>query len=154
MKTYTFLRNVVFSGILLLAFLPSAQAGKLYYQTHGVAIQGYDVVAYFTQKKAVKGKKQFAKKWKGATWYFSSAKNKTLFTKQPKRYTPQFGGYCAWAVSRGYTAATDPQAWDIVKGKLYLNYNTWIQRRWKRARKSNIVKGHKNWPRLLKGLKK
>lgn len=115
----------------------------------GVAVRGYDPVAYFTDGKAVAGQSAFEFTWSGATWRFASAANREAFAKMPERYAPQFGGYCSWAVSRNYTATIDPQAFTIVDGKLYLNYSTDVQARWRTDRDANIAKGHQNWPALV-----
>ena len=117
----------------------------------GVAIKGTDAVAYFTKGRAVEGTATHQFKWKGATWRFASAGNRDLFAGDPQRYAPQFGGYCAWAVSRGYTADIDPEAWKIVDGKLYLNYSKSVQAQWLEDMAGNIRKARENWPRLLSG---
>ena len=83
----------------------------------GTAIEGYDPVAYFTEGHPVEGESGFAHDWMDATWYFASAENRDQFAADPDRYAPQYGGYCAWAVARGYTAKIDPEAWKIVDGK-------------------------------------
>ena len=93
------------------------------FETDGVAIGGYDAVAYFTDAKAVEGTKQHSFDWYGATWHFVSEANRAAFAKDPEKYAPQYGGYCAFGVSRGYAVKVDPTAWKIVDGKLYLNYN-------------------------------
>lgn len=114
-----------------------------------VAVHGYDVVAYHTDGRPVPGSAEFTFSWKGATWRFASARSRDLFAASPERYAPQFGGYCAWAVSRGYTADIDPQAWAIVDGRLYLNYSKRVQGKWSEDRARNISLGHANWPRIL-----
>ena len=116
----------------------------------GVAIKGYDPVAYFTEAKPVEGSDKFEFKWNEATWRFASAANRDLFTASPEKYAPQFGGYCAWAVSQGYTAGIDPAAWKIVGGRLYLNYSLKVQKQWELDAVGNIDKAQKNWPELLK----
>lgn len=89
-----------------------------------VAIKGYDPVAYFTDKRAVKGDKQFIYKWLGASWYFSSADHRQKFAQSPVDYAPQYGGYCSIGVSAGQKSGDiDPKAWTIIHGKLYLNYS-------------------------------
>ena len=115
----------------------------------GVAIEGTDAVAYFTEGKPVKGSSEFAHRWKGAEWRFKSAASRDAFAAQPQQYAPQFGGYCAWAVSQGYTAGIDPEAWTIRDGKLYLNYSKDIQAKWRQDIPGNIAKGEKNWPGVL-----
>lgn len=115
-----------------------------------VAIRGYDPVAYFTAGKPVEGSAQFKVTYQGAEFRFASAANRDAFAANPARYAPQFGGYCAWAVSQGYTAGIDPQAWAIVGGKLYLNYNKDVQARWQQNTAANIAAGNRNWPTVLK----
>ena len=85
----------------------------------------------------------------GATWRFTSEANRDAFRAKPTRYAPQYGGYCAWAVSQGYTAKGDPNAWKIVGGKLYLNYDKRVQSTWEKAAEANIVKADANWPKVL-----
>lgn len=114
----------------------------------GVALHGYDAVAYFTDGKAVPGQPAFEHTWGGATWRFATAANRDTFTKAPESYAPQFGGYCAWAVSRNYTADIDPKAFAVVNGKLYVNYSSLVQARWRLSRDANIAEGDKNWPGL------
>jgi len=115
----------------------------------GRAIRGTDPVAYFTQGRPVAGREQFSHTWSEATWWFASADNRDRFAANPEQYAPQYGGFCAWAVSQGYTAAIDPQAWAIVDGKLYLNYSPGVQRRWERDVPGNIAKADANWPGVL-----
>ena len=114
-----------------------------------VAIRGYDVVAYFQESKAVEGAAEFAYDYAGAKWYFSKAEYRDRFAGEPQKYAPQYGGYCAWAVGHGYTANGDPQAWKIVGGKLYLNYNETVQKRWEQDEADYIKQGDENWPRFL-----
>ena len=114
-----------------------------------VAAGGYDVVAYFTAGRPVKGDPKFATEWKGASWQFSSAANLAKFKASPTAYAPQYGGYCAWAVANGYTAKGDPLQWRIVGGKLYLNYNADIQSKWIKDVPGFIRKGDGNWPTVL-----
>jgi hypothetical protein len=114
----------------------------------GVAIEGTDTVAYFTESKAVEGSSRFTHEWKGAKWRFVSAANRELFAAAPEKYAPQFGGWCAWAVKEGYTASIDPDAWKIVDGKLYLNYSKSVQSQWVGDIPGNIKKAEANWPRL------
>jgi YHS domain-containing protein len=113
------------------------------------AIGGHDAVAYFTAGKPVEGVKAHSTTWKGATWRFATAENLAAFKSNPDKYAPQYGGYCAWAVSQGYTAKGDPKVWKIVNGKLYLNYNPDIQAKWEKDVPGLIAKGDGNWPRVL-----
>lgn len=115
----------------------------------GVAVGGYDPVAYFTKGEPIKGNKDITLEQQGAVWRFTSEENRTAFEADPARYAPQYGGYCAWAVSRGYTAKGDPKAWKIVNGKLYLNYNREVQRNWAKNTSQNIANADANWPTVL-----
>ena len=119
------------------------------YQRKGLAIDGYDPVAYFTESDAVRGSADFEADWNGATFRFASAANKAAFEADPEAYAPQYGGYCAWAVSQGYTAKIDPDAWSIENDKLYLNFSRRIRRKWLRDVEGNIAKGDANWPSVL-----
>ncbi len=115
-----------------------------------VAIKGHDPVAYFKDSKPVKGSKEFEYEWNGAKWRFSSQEYLEAFKASPETYAPQFGGYCAWAVSQGYKANIDPTQWTVVEGKLYLNYNKKIQKQWLGDRDNLIRKGEENWPSVQK----
>jgi hypothetical protein len=118
--------------------------------SQNVAIKGYDPVAYFTQSKPVKGSAQFTHAWGGATWWFATASDRDMFAAEPAKYAPQFGGYCAWAVGHDYTADTDPEAWKIVDGKLYLNYSRDVQKKWEKDQAKWIEDAMRNWPGLHK----
>lgn len=113
------------------------------------AVGGHDPVAYFTEGQPVKGSKEFSTRYEGAEFRFASAENLAMFEENPEKYAPQFGGYCAWAVAEGKTAKGDPDHWQIVDGKLYLNYNEKIQDRWEQNRVAYIEKGNTNWPTVL-----
>ena len=91
----------------------------------GVAIMGYDTVAYFTDGKAVKGSEEFSYEWLGTPWHFASKKHKEMFMSQPTKYAPQYGGYCAGevALNESVTVNVDPEAFKIIDGKLYLIYD-------------------------------
>ena len=127
-------------------------AGQPWFFSHdGAVIRGYDVVSYFTDGKPAKGDRSHAVMWKGAMWYFSSRKNRSAFEMNPVAYAPQYGGYCAWAVSRGYTASVVPEAWQIVDNRLYLCYSLSVRDRWSRDIPGNIASGDANWPKVLEG---
>ena len=122
---------------------------RVFVDDQGRAIRGTDPVAYFTEASPVAGKSEFTHEWSGATWLFASAENRDLFVANPEKYAPQYGGFCAWAVSQGSTAPIDPQAWKIVDGKLYLNFSKGVQSRWEKDIPGNIAKADSNWPNLL-----
>lgn len=115
----------------------------------GIAIKGVDPVAYFLEGKAIEGERRYSYHWNQAEWRFSSAENLQRFKQDPEQYAPQFGGYCAWAVSQGYSAGIDPEAWSIVNDKLYLNYSKSVQKTWSLNMQHNIETAEQNWPRLL-----
>ncbi len=118
------------------------------YTKDGIAIHGTDPVAYFSQSKPVPGSSEYKYQWKGATWYFSSAENRELFAQNPEKYTPQYGGYCAYAMTKGEFASTDPKAWSIVDGKLYLNYSKKVQNLWEKDIPGHIAKANQNWSQI------
>jgi len=133
----------------LIALIGSASAGVINASTFSkVAIEGTDPVAYFTESRAVEGKSNLIAEWNGAVWRFVSEENRKKFESDPARYAPQYGGYCAWAVSKGYTASIDPNAWSIVDGKLYLNYSKNVRKDWQVDAAGNIAKADANWPKL------
>ena len=101
----------------------------------GVAINGYDPVAYFTAGKPVAGSADFTTEWNGAVWRFSTPANRASFVNNPEKFAPKYGGYCAYAVSSGYTASTVPEAWTIVDDRLYLNYSVSVRARWRKDTK-------------------
>ena len=117
---------------------------------NGVAIKGYDPVGYFEQSRPVKGSPNFVHQWNGGTWQFETARTRDLFISSPEKYAPQYGGYCAWAVSNNYTAPIDPEAWKVINGKLYLNYSKRVQRMWEPEAAKRIVDADRNWPGLHK----
>lgn len=109
------------------------------------AINGYDAVAYFTENKAVLGNTAYSYNWKNAIWSFSSDRNKQLFIENPEKFAPQFGGYCSFAVSKGFTANTDPTSFQISDEKLYLFADEGMKSNWKENQKENLQKCKANW---------
>lgn len=146
------LSTVFAAAFALVAAVLPAQAREAEIYTgifSSLAVGGYDAVAYFKENRPVKGKPEFATQFKGATWQFASADNLNAFKANPAAYAPQFGGYCAWAVSQGYTASGDPLVWNIVNGRLFLNYDKSVQATWSKDIPGNIAKADKNWPGVL-----
>ena len=137
-----------FPAVSLLA-TPALAAKPPVYATDGVAINGYDPVAYFAQGKPVEGVPDFTSEWNGATLQFASPENKAIFDNDPEAYAPKYGGYCAYAVSKGYTATTDPSAWTIHEDRLYLNYSKTVRLLWSRDIPGNVAAGDANWPKVL-----
>lgn len=112
----------------------------------GVAIHGYDPVAYFTVGAPTMGQAAFSASHEGATYHFASAANRDLFADAPAKYAPQYGGYCAMGIAGGAKFDVDPTAWRIERGKLYLNKDPGVQKMWLRNVPGNIVKADKKWP--------
>ena len=146
------IKSFCLGAILLLSVSNAFAIDAIYTPWYdNVAVKGFDTVAYFTEAAAVEGKKAHTLEWNGATWRFSTAANKALFEDDPEKYAPQYGGYCAWAVSQNKTAGIEPEQFSIVDGKLYLNYNGAVKDKWLADTSDNIVTGDKNWPGLLAG---
>lgn len=124
---------------------PQIYTGRL----SSLAAGGYDVVAYFTDGRAVRGSPAHTHRWNGATWRFASAAAREAFAANPERYAPAYGGHCAWAAARGYRAAGDPLHWRIVDGRLFLNYNASVHRTWLTDPGGFIRSGDRNWPAML-----
>ncbi|MFO0858736.1 MAG: YHS domain-containing (seleno)protein [Phycisphaerales bacterium] len=117
--------------------------------SRGVAIEGYDPVAYFTLKKPVKGSEEFRSSYMGATYHFSTQAHKQMFDASPAKYAPQFGGYCAYAASINRISPIDPAYWEVVDGRLILQHNQKAWDAWHKAPADNLVKADKNWPSLV-----
>jgi len=113
------------------------------------AVGGYDPVAYFTEGKPVEGDTKFTFEYKGAEFRFSSKEHLAAFKADPEKYTPRYGGYCAWAVGQGHLAKGDPKYWRIVDGKLYLNFDEKVQKTWESDIPGFIRRADRNWPRVL-----
>ena len=113
------------------------------------AIYGYDTVAYFTQNKAVKGDKKISTQWRGADWFFSSAEHKAMFVADPEKYAPQYGGYCAYAMSDGRLVGIDEDAFTILDGKLYLNYSMSVMNEWRTNTDLFIKEADAEYPKLV-----
>ena len=137
--------------VFLIACSPAVNAVDPVYTStfSNNAIKGYDTVAYFTEGKAVKGNKDFSTEYQQAKWLFSSQENLDLFVANPEKYAPQYGGYCAYAVSQNTTASIKPELFTIHDGKLYLNYNKKINDDWLANKEQYINEADKNWPNVL-----
>ena len=135
--------------VLAVTGTPAAAMEPETYQTDGIAINGIDPVAYFTDGGPVPGSTDHALSYKGATWLFVSAANAAAFQSDPAKYGAQFGGYCAYAASLGYLAPTQPEAWTVYEDRLYLNANLRARELWLQDVPGNIAKGEANWPGIL-----
>jgi len=115
----------------------------------GVAIQGYDPVAFFTDHQPVKGDQKFLVKHNGAIYFFASKEHKDLFKADPAKYEPEFGGYCAYGVSRNKLVEIEVDAFQIVDGKLLLQYSKGVRDDFNKDAKANLAKAASNWPELV-----
>ncbi len=109
------------------------------------AINGYDAVAYLTQNLAIQGKESFSHKWNDATWFFQNEENKKMFMENPTKYAPQYGGFCSFAVSKGFTANTNPNSFKIINSKTYLFADDDIKSEWLNNKEENLKIGNINW---------
>ena len=148
----TVLRFAVVAATLLAASTSAHAGGPINTSLFGkLAVDGYDVVAYQTDHKAVKGKADFRYSWHDANWQFASAEHLAAFKADPQRYAPQYGGYCAYAVAaKNDKVDIDPQAFTVLGDKLYLNYSKDVQAKWNADRAALIEKADRNWPALNK----
>lgn len=139
------------AAAVLLFTATAALAEKSYLNTDksGLALKGYDPVAFFTDNRPVKGTAQFESNYRGATYQFATAEHKAAFDANPAKYEPQFGGFCAYAVSRGYTASIDPDAFQIVDGRLLLQYSKGARDKFNKDTHGNLKLADQNWPGLV-----
>ena len=145
---YSMLRNVLLM-ITVALFSSSLYAGeKPSYLVNGVAVSGYDTVAYFTQGAAVLGNKNFSLTHNGSLWRFSSEANKQLFIADPAKYSPQYGGHCAFAMANDKRVSADPKAFTIVDDKLYLNYSLAVRVRWSKDIPGYNMDANEYWNKL------
>ena len=149
-KMKTLLQSILVLGLLVNVLSLSAQdQHKVNVDKNQVAIEGYDPVAYFEDHKPVKGSDEFKFKFENAIYQFASQAHLNTFKKNPKKYVPEYGGFCAYGVSRGYAVGIDPDAWSIVDGKLYLNYSLKVQKTWNEDKPGYIKKADVNWPSIV-----
>jgi len=143
------LKRVLCLLALLWLVLPAAApAQEFNLDASGLALRGYDPVAYFNAGKPEAGRGEFTAIHKGATYRFASAANRDAFVAAPERYLPQYGGWCAFAAADGKKAEGDPQVWRIENGKLYLNYNRSIGQRWSADIPGYVAKADAKWPEI------
>ncbi|MCF6233364.1 MAG: YHS domain protein [Rhodobacteraceae bacterium] len=121
----------------------------IFYTGGASAINGYDTVAYFTMGESVKGKENIAVMWKGVIWRFASQSNREKFEANPRAFAPQYGGYCAYEVSNGNRVPSEPKAWVISDGKLYLIRTIFSRALWQLDAAGHIERANANWPDVL-----
>jgi YHS domain-containing protein len=159
MRSYRFIACL---SIILLAIAPlprvsGAEAVPVdpVNKRDGIALKGYDPVAYFTSGRPTEGSAQYSMEWKGGIYRFSSPENLAAFRENPEKYAPQYGGYCAYAMSLDRIADIDPTKWAIIDGRLYLNNGFIAQSLWSFDKPGNIRKADDNWsryPKLAEGV--
>jgi YHS domain-containing protein len=136
--------------LLLAVGLVDSTYAAQYFERNGLAIDGYDPVAYFAEQKPVKGSPEFRADFQGSTFQFASAAHRDAFAADPFKYAPQYGGYCAYGMARGYKASIDPAAFTVVSHKLYLNYSEAVRAQWLSDIPGYIRKADANWPEVKK----
>ncbi|MEM0921687.1 MAG: YHS domain-containing (seleno)protein [Pseudomonadota bacterium] len=145
---------IALSLLLLLPFAAPGSADELrkpevWTDLYGVALKGYDPVAYHLAGEAVLGDPALELEWKGAKWHFANAANRTRFQADPERWAPQYGGYCAWAIVEDRFAPINPEIFKVVDGKLYLNLNMRVHNLWLEKMDSFITQADEKWPDVL-----
>jgi YHS domain-containing protein len=145
------MKRLILSIPILALVLAAGSANARYVNVdrNGLALQGYDTVAYFTDGKPVMGDANITATFDGATYRFASAEHKASFEREPAKYVPQFGGFCAYAVSINKTASIDPNFWEIVDGRLILQHNRKAWDLWHKDPTANLQKADANWPGLV-----
>lgn len=147
-------RQALIIGLVAPAIIMVASYGtafdKVNKTSFGVAIKGYDTVAYHTENRAVKGKSEVSYNWNDAVWYFATAENRNLFAADPERYAPQYGGYCARSLSTtGKVFGADPEVFKIIDGKLFLSWNTDTANQFQADASASIPKADARWKELI-----
>ena len=139
---------VIVIALISICSVVSAQKSPVY-APKGIALEGYDAVAFFTQGKPVKGSSAYATQWNGAQWLFADQADLESFKKAPGKYAPQYGGYCAYGAAQGHKAPTEIDTWTVVGDKLYLNYNQKVKSTWVKDQGSYIESANKIWPQIM-----
>ena len=142
-------RRLSFSLLVFLSAFGSAIAGD-FFEIDGNALRGYDPVSYFESNEATKGSPEFTHVYQGSKFLFTSAENQRKFAASPEKYAPQYGGFCAYGTSNGYKVSTQPDAFKVVDGKLYLNHNRDVQKIWSNDVPGNIARADQKWPEVSK----
>ncbi|MBC6417190.1 MAG: YHS domain-containing protein [Rhodospirillales bacterium] len=139
----------VFATAGLTAAAGTAESKPLVFQTdEGVAVLGYDPVAYHLAGKPIKGDPAYSAEYEGATWLFASAENRDRFLADPEAYAPAYGGWCAYGMAKGGKVPIDPAAWSVVDGTLYLNVNKKVRGWWEADMTDYIAQADANWPKV------
>lgn len=144
--------NCLITGFLVSLLSASVLAGGPVYtgEDSDVAVDGHDVVAYFTQSEPVEGSSEYSMQWRGAEWRFANEAHLARFREDPERFAPAYGGYCAFGVAKGKTLASSPDYWKIHDGRLFLNLNADIHDNWNADREGHIAAADQNWPDIAR----
>ncbi|MEL6478070.1 MAG: YHS domain-containing (seleno)protein [Pseudomonadota bacterium] len=146
------IRTILLTLSLLVALPATAgelRQAEIWTDLYGVALKGYDPVAYHLDARPVKGDPALEVEWKGAKWHFASAANRDRFVGDPERWAPQYGGYCAWAIVEDRFAPINPEIFKVVDGKLYLNLNMRVHNLWLDKMEIFITRADEKWPEVL-----
>ena len=144
-------RRLFISGLATAALGSAARAdAPMFFAPDGIAVRGFDTVAFFRNGAPLRGTPDISVMWKNAVWHFANHENREAFEANPRAFAPRFGGYCAYAVGRGYLTETDPQTWQIVDGRLYLVHSPEVASLWAQDIPGNIARANANWPGVLK----
>ena len=135
------------AAVVLLCLSRFAGAGE-FFEVNGVALGGYDPVAYFDVGQPTKGMKPLAYTYKGSVFLFANEANRGKFAAEPEKYAPQYGGFCALGTANGYKVKTDPDAFKVVDGRLYFNYNRKVLEIWQQDEAGFIKRANQNWPEV------
>jgi YHS domain-containing protein len=135
-------------GLLALAFMSRLAVSGDFFEVDGLALRGYDPVAYFEANMPVKGLPAHNVTYKDSKFLFVTAANRKKFAANPEKYAPQFGGFCALGTANGYKVKTEPDAFKVVDGKLYFNYNRKVLEIWSQDEPGYIARANKNWPEV------
>jgi hypothetical protein len=139
---------VIVVALISICSAVSAQKSPVY-APKGIALDGYDAVAFFTQGKPVKGSSDYALRWNGAQWLFADKADLESFKKAPEKYAPQYGGYCAYGAAQGHKAPVEIDTWSVINNKLYLNYDQKVKSKWVKDEATYIESANKNWPLIM-----
>lgn len=132
--------------------MATAQAGE-FYEKNGFALGGYDVITFFEASGPKQGSESISAKYKDSIFLFSSEDHKKEFLKNPEKFSPKYNGFCAFGLAGGYKAKTEPEAYSVVNGELYFNYDISVQKKWLQNRNSFIEKANANWPSVKSSTK-
>jgi len=138
----------IFLGLFIFAMASRAAMSGDYFEVDGVALRGFDPVAYFELNEPTRGVPQHHFTHKGSKFLFASAQNRARFAAEPEKFAPQFGGFCALGTANGYKVPTEPDAFKVVDGKLYLNYNRKVLDIWTKDQAGYIERANRNWPEV------